>query len=307
MKARRGFALLTSVWLMVVIAAVSLNVALLARARRLATANALDGVRARAAALAGLEQARGRLTRALLAARHDALADPWRAIAATASTDLGVARYAVSLRDDASALDVNRASDEMLTRLFIACGADDVPAQRTAARIADWRDADQHRRTAGAEREDYLAIGARTLPADADVRALDELDDVMEIPPAAWRCAREHLVVDGVGVVNPNTAPVEVLQALPGVSPRAAAAMLEARAGGGRFRDFRELAAALPPSFRGALNREAVVLQRLLTYETSAVRVVSEASLDGSPSHAVVESLMQRAGATVFVAWRTIR
>jgi general secretion pathway protein K len=307
MKPRRGFALLASVWLMVVIAAVSLNVALLARSRRLATANALEGVRTRAAALAGLEHARGRLTRALVAARNDALADPWRALAASASATLGPARYAVRVRDDAAALDVNLASDEMLARLLVACGAEARTARHAAERIADWRDPDQHRRADGAEREDYLAAGARALPADADVRAVDELDDVLDLPAAPWRCAREHLVVDGAGVVNPNTAPVEVLQALPGLGENAAAAVIAARAEGVRFRDFRELAAVLPPHLRGALDREAVRLQRLLTYETSAVRVVSEASMADSPSHAVAESLMRRTGATVFVEWSVVR
>lgn len=307
MKPRRGFALLASVWLVVVIAAVSLNVALLARSRRLATANALEGVRARSAALSGLEHARARLTRALLASRSDALADPWRAPSVVPPTDLGSARYVVRVRDDAAALDVNLASDETLARLLMACGADAPAARRAAERIADWKDPDQLRRADGAERADYLAVGARALPADGAVRSIDELEDVLDLPVAPWRCAREHLAVDGTGVVNPNTAPAVVLQALPGVSEEAVAAVVAARIAGVRIRDFREFAAVLPPHLRVALNRNALPLQRMLTFETNAVRVISEAMLDGSPARAVAESLMRRAGATVFVEWRDIR
>lgn len=307
MRSRRGFALVATVWLMAAMTAISLEIAWLARTRRLATANVVEGDQARAAARAGLEHARARLTRALQGAGNDALADPWRRETADWTVAVGPALVTLELRDDASALDVNRASPDMLARLFGACGADLAAARSAADRISDWLDADALPRTQGTEREEYLAAGARVLPRDGPVRAVDELDDVIALPVEPWACVRALLVVDGGARINPNTAPPELLQALPGIGAVAADAIVAARQSGFRLRDFRELVAAVPSGWRADLDRNAERLQRLLVYETEAMRVTSAATIDGSPVHAVAEALMVRSGPSLHIEWRRFR
>ncbi len=307
MRTRRGFALVATVWLMAALAAVSLEVAWLARARRLATANAVESEQARAAARAGLEHARARLTRALEGARNDALADPWRAMNSRTVVVVGATQVTVDLQDDAAALDVNHASVEMLARLFVVCGAD-LPAARAAAdRIADWRDADALPRPQGAERDAYLAAGQRSLPRDGPVRTVGELDEVIALPAQPWACVRPLLAVDGMARINPNTAPPAVLQVLPGVSPAAAEAIVAARRTGIRLRDLRELTAVVPAGLRAELERHTDLLHRLLVYETEAMRVTSTAVVAGSPIFATAEALMQRGGPALFVQWRSFR
>jgi general secretion pathway protein K len=307
MKARRGFALVATVWLMAAMAAVSLEVAWLARVHRLATANAVEGEQSRAAARAGLEHARAHLVRALDGARGDALADPWRWLGGRTTVVVGAAQVTVDLRDDAALLDVNHATVEMLARLFAACGAD-LPAARSAAdRIADWRDADALPRPQGAERDTYLAAGLRALPRDGPVRAVSELDDVIDLPAAPWACARALLAVDGTARVNPNTAPSAVLQALPGVSAAAADAIVAVRRTGGRLRDFRELGAVVPAGLRADLDRNADLLQRVLVFDADAMRVTSTTVVAGSPVGVTAEALMRRSGPTLFVEWRSFR
>jgi general secretion pathway protein K len=307
MRPRRGFALLASLWLVVGLSVASLNVALLARARRLAAANGLEGDQARAAALAGIEHARGRLVRAAQLARGDAPRDPWRRIGGTIDGNLGTGNYEVRVRDDAALLDVNRASDGMLARLLTACGADLAIARRAAERIADWRDEDQFRRPQGAERDDYLAAGAKALPGDAAIRSVAELDAVLGLPAAAWACASSHLAVDGAGLVNPNTASPEVLQALPGVSEAAAMAIVTARAAGVQLRNLAELLAVVPPPHRAVIARNARALDKILTYETNVVRVVSVAVVAGSPTRATAEALLRRVGTAAHVEWRIVQ
>jgi type II secretory pathway component PulK len=63
----RGFILIAVLWLLVAIAAVGLDAGLRGRSERLAVANSVDDARARAAAYAGAEYARSRLTAAMLA------------------------------------------------------------------------------------------------------------------------------------------------------------------------------------------------------------------------------------------------
>lgn len=304
---RRGFALLSSLWLMVAIASVALEISWLARTRRLATANALDAEQARAAAYAGAEHARSRLTAALAIAGNDALADPWRFVGASGDVALERSRYIFDVRDDAATLDVNRATTVMLAQLFRACGADAADAARAADRIADWRDADTTRRALGAERADYLAVNARAVPTDGSVQAIPELDDVLDMPREAWRCVRPLLSVSGNGLINPNTAPVEVLQALPGISAPAAHALVAHRRTRGRMREFRELLAAAPAGYRSAIEANASALRPWLTYRTDVMRVTSRGRVEGSPVSVTVESLMRRAGASVFVEWQAER
>lgn len=311
MTPRRGFALLASVWLMVAIAAVAFEVSWLARARRLALANVLEEEQARAAANAGLEHARARLARALGALGDVGaadLADPWRFAAGTSDTvTMGSARYLFSVHDDGATFDVNRAAEDELRRLFTACGADDAQAQRVAQRVADWRDPDQHRRAQGAERAEYLAAGARDLPRDGDVQRIAELDGVLEMPAAPWRCARAALSVGGTGQVNVNTASREVLRALPGMSEGGVEAVLSARRDGVRIGSFQELSERIPPALREGVMRASDRLLPRLSYDTYAVRVRSEGWVQGSPVHVSAEALMVRGGGTVFVQWREFR
>ena len=63
---RGGFVLVAALWLLVALAAVGLDASLRSRERTRAAANVLDETRARAAATAGTEYARSRLTAALL-------------------------------------------------------------------------------------------------------------------------------------------------------------------------------------------------------------------------------------------------
>lgn len=307
MTPRRGFALLASVWLMVAIAAVGLEVAWLARMRRLAMLNALDETRARAGAIAGLEHARARLANALIPVANDALADPWRWAVGSDSADLGTARYTYRIRDDGTALDVNRATEPMLTRLFAACGADALAAMQGAQRLADWRDPDTARRTRGAERSDYLAMAARTLPADGPVQSVAELDDVAGLPVRPWACVWPLLQVGGSGRVNPNTAPIEVLAALPGFSLDAARSVAGARSSGTAMRNFGELVAAVPGALRGDILRNAADLHGVLVFQSELVRIASVGQVTGSPVQVRAEALMRRNGGTVFVEWQEFR
>ncbi|MBI3567537.1 MAG: general secretion pathway protein GspK [Gemmatimonadetes bacterium] len=308
---RRGFALLASIWLMVAIAAVAFEVSYLARSSRLAVANTLEQEQGRGAANAALEHARARLARLLVEhgdAAGSSLADPWRFAEGKSDTvQMGEMRYAFSLEDDGATLDVNRVTEADLHRLFAACGADDALASRMAQRVADWRDEDDSRRAQGAERTDYLAAGARELPRDGAIERVDELRDVLGMPDTLWRRARTFLNVGGIGQVNVNAAPREVLRSLPGMSDAAVEALLAARRSGERVANFQELSDRLPPGDRAALLDASAQLLPRLSFDAFAMRVRGEGWVEGSPVHVRAEALMVRGGGAVFVQWRRIR
>ena len=243
-RARRGVALLATLWLVVAIAALTLAVARGSRTRRLSTANAAEALRARAAAEAGIDHAVARLARLLddgaAAGARDPrlLLDPWAttlAAAALDTTHLDGAAYLVRVADAGTRLDVNAASEAELRALLRGLRVDDAAAARLTARLLDWRDADDEPRAGGAERVAYLAAEAPLLPPNHDLASPDDVRHLLGVDASLVARLIPYLRVRGSGRVNVNAAPAPVLLALPGASPGLADAVLAARRAGRRI------------------------------------------------------------------------
>lgn len=313
MRARRGFALIGALWLLVALSAVGLQLSLRARDRRLAAANVVDYERAGAVAAAGVEHARARLARALREASPmiatpdpDRIADPWRGADhfLRDTVALGPSRYRVTLRDANAFLNVNRASEDDLRRFFIALRVDAGRADRLAQAIADWRDADDLRRARGAERDDYLSAGAAVLPANAPFERLAELLAVRAMTRDVYELARPYLTLVGGGQINLNAALRPVLLALPGFAEEAVAVLERTHARGRRITSLQELSRELSPGARAALDAELPRLMMGTTFETREVELRSDGWTDGGTVRSHVRALLVRSGEAVLVVWR---
>jgi type II secretory pathway component PulK len=76
-------------------------------------------------------------------------------------------------------IDLNMADDDLLFAFFMANGWSESQARKLVARIADWKDTDDTRRTEGAELPEYLAAGKGYGPRNAPFEAVDELRQVL--------------------------------------------------------------------------------------------------------------------------------
>lgn len=336
---RDGFILIAALWLLVALGAVGLDAALRSRTRRLAAANLLDETRARAAAVAGVEYARSRLTAAMLDRadelrsqaverartsrqrsqaerqsvtslfrRSDPAEDPWRAPDELMAPDMvfGDARYTLRVRDTGAALNLNDADEEVL-RQFFAQGmrVDYAHADRLAQAILDWRDADEIPRLGGAERDEYLRAGAPVLPPNRDFAELDELRYVMGITPELFEASVPYLTLIGSGDVNVNAAPEPVLLALPDMTPGAVTELLRLRQIGTVPRTSGQLRSMVPmigSSGTGRNNR----FDRMTTFATNEVEIVAEGRVEGSPIHVIARVVVARSNAGAVVVWRRI-
>jgi general secretion pathway protein K len=307
---RRGFALLASLWLMVALATLTLAVSLAARERRLAIANTLEALQARAAAEAGLEHARSRMGALLDRAnqlnttiRPDALLDPWADSELLFADEVALdgERYRVELRDAGMALHLNRAGENELRMLFVALRIDAGEADRLAQAIADWRDPDDLRRPRGAERDDYLAAGALELPRNGPFVSLDELLNVRGMTPERFALIRPYLTLLGTGEVNLNAAPRPVLLALPGMTEEAVALLLRRRQARRPVRSLAELAKELPSAPRRFLDDSLTALLARVTFETREVEVHSTGWVEGSPVRVRAEGVLVRASDAAFL------
>ncbi|MEP6622282.1 MAG: type II secretion system protein GspK [bacterium] len=296
---------MAALWLVVLVGITGYELSVRSRTRRVAVANALESVQARAAAEAGLETARAELDRRLrmpLEARTrfriDAEVDPLGDLAFMKDDTivLGDARVAIKVRDAGAQLQVNRASEDDLRRFLVALPLDANVADLLVQRIMDWRDADSFRRARGAERDDYLRAGARALPTNAPFRSVDELRDVDGITSEVYARMASMLSVNGPGQVNVNTAPLAVLRSLPGIGDEAANVLVRARQYGHPIRSLPELSLRLSSAARQALADATSDLNGRVIFETSQVSVETVGWVSGSPVRVAGVAIYQRSG-----------
>jgi len=334
---RDGFILIAALWLLVALGAVGLDAALRSRTRRLAAANLLDQTRARAAAMAGVEYARSRLTAAMLdradelreqavaSARNtrqrsqargrsvvslfrssDPAEDPWREPDQLMEPEMafGDARYSLRVRDTGAALNLNEASEEVL-RQFFAQGmrVDYAHADRLAQAIIDWRDTDEIPRLGGAERDQYMDARAPMLPPNRDFAELSELRYVMGMTPDLYEASRPYLTLIGSGNVNLNAAPEPVLLALPDMTPGAVTELIRLREIGSVPRTRAQLRQMLPMLDSPSRSRQRE-FDRMTTFTTNEVEILSEGRVDGSPIRTLARVVVARSDAGAVVVWR---
>ncbi|MGH7503328.1 MAG: general secretion pathway protein GspK [Longimicrobiales bacterium] len=337
---RDGFILIAALWLIVALGAVGLDASLRSRTRRLAAANVLDQTRARAAATAGTEYARSRLTAAMLdralelrnermsSARtararrsatrasvnslfrsSDPLEDPWRDPQGLIASEMafGDARYTLRIHDTGAFLNLN-AADENMLRQFFAQGlrVDYALADRLTQAILDWRDEDEIPRIGGGEREEYLAQRMPVLPPNRDFAELDELRHVLGMTPELYDEARDYLTLVGSGDVNVNSAPEAVLLALPGMTPPAVTTLLRARTAGQTPRSAGELRGLMPAGIRAVLEDERTRFNRVTTFRTNEVEIIADGRVENSPMVVRARVVVARSNTGAVVVWRKI-
>lgn len=306
-----GFALLLVVLLLVGVAGFLVDRAVRARAEHRQAWNAAGEVRARAAARAGIEHARDRLgeivrgygqgpqaaTGLATAALRDA---PLRDDLARVRIADGVA-YAVRVEDVSARLPLNHAGEEELRRLFVAVGAGFREADVAAQSVLDWRDDDGLHRARGAEWDDwYRALPVPVRPRNGPFESVDELRHVRGMERLYPRVAH-LLTVYGVGRVNLNTAPPEVLRAVPGLTEESVSMILSRRRAGRPLREFFEMEARLSAPSREALQREIPAFMERAAFDSDLVEVQATGTVEGLPFARTVRALMARSGPTVQV------
>ena len=310
----RGFALLSAVWLLVALSALTLELSVVARQRRLAVANTLESVRAEAAAASGVEQQRARLARLLV--REDAgsswndplsVVDPWRNADASPRDSVVVdndAYCVTAVADLGTLVNINIVDEPGLTRFLIASSVDPLAADAVSQSIMDWRDADDFRRLRGAERDEYIKADARELPRNGPFESVDELRFVRGVTRAMLETLTPRLTVFGTGEVNVNKAPEPVLLSVPGMTPLAAAIITGAQRDRRRIASLRQLMDMLPSPARAAFEQQAASVARL-TFDTHELQVRSVGWVKGSPIRVRQTTLVTRVGSTPVVMWRS--
>ena len=138
----------------------------------------------------------------------------------------------VRLQDSRGLINVNFVQPEMLRRLLGQIGLAAENRDSLLDALYDYTDTDDLRRLNGAEAPEYVARGLPPPPNDWLVTPW-QLQNIIGWREQAtlWKDQKfiENLTAARVGGFNPNTAPRDVLAALPGSSPEIADALIKMR------------------------------------------------------------------------------
>ena len=292
-RERRGFALLAVLWIVAGIAAVAMATTLAARDAVDVARNRGALSRARWLAAGCLETARAAADGALRTSRVVAPGEgSWsRADTLLATLSLDGCTLGVSAAGDA--IDVNAVDGDAIVAALLVAGADSARAIAMRDALLDWRDADTISRPTGAERAWYVAEG-RTPPRNDVLAARAELALVRGWEDSTLRAQFD--VEMGRAVLA--RASLSVLATLPGMSPQAAAQVVEARERGVRLTEVASLAYALAPVERAAVTSRVPELSARVAPEPDAWIVRATA---GDVVRVTIEERWVRSGSRVAV------
>jgi general secretion pathway protein K len=214
-RARRGFALMLVLWLIVVLGLVSTAIVVGTREAAAMSGNARARVVGRYAAESGVAAATAAIESALearpdTAERQRYLDHLDAALPQRGETALGEAAFSVTLVDVSARLDVNNADEQSLARFFAQFN----PSSATGTARAIRRFIDRDAVTGGVGSQSNP--GSSSLIAARTFRSLDELEQVPGVSLGLLRAAAPYLTVDGDGKINRVTASDTVMIAAGG-------------------------------------------------------------------------------------------
>ncbi len=193
----RGLALVTVLWVLVLLSLVAASFTRTIRTEINLTRNLIDNAEAEALADAGVYRAihellspqsegllspqienlltlssepaaarrrierdlRSELGETFFPEAGDPFVDGWRTDGTVHVWSFGDGRVRLSIQDEDGKIDLNAAPDELLQGLFLSAGLDQDAAATLVDAIADFRDADDLHRLQGAEDQDYADAG----------------------------------------------------------------------------------------------------------------------------------------------------
>ena len=168
----RGIAFVLVLWVIAMLSILLGSFALVARTENLQSRHLFDTTQARYAAEAGLNLAIYELRKSDPAQRWMGDGRPYR-------FGYGDAEIELEITDDSGKIDINAASGDLLTNLFMGRGVPMDQAQALADAIQDWRDPDDLKHPNGAEAPEYKAAGLSYTPKNAPFDTVSELQQVL--------------------------------------------------------------------------------------------------------------------------------
>lgn len=206
---QRGFALITVIWVLVLLSIVSTSFSSLVRVETASASWLSEQTQSHAAVSAGIH-------RAIQGASIINAEQRWLP-GQTRNMPWNDHQITILLQTESGKVDLNYAPHEILSGLFREVLGDD-GNNALADAVIDWRDRDNTVLGQGAEALDYLNAGLNHVPANGPLASVDELSQVMGFDAEKVEQLRPYITVfSRRPKIDVNSASNIVLAALPGV------------------------------------------------------------------------------------------
>lgn len=224
MKTERGVALLLVLWVLTVLMVIVFAFSFSTRVETHSVLSFKDGMEKRFIAQAGIEHG---IMEIFYNKRFFSIPEKesWRLDGTPYRGEFGGGYYEVKIMDEFGKVDINTAPDVLLKNLLIQLGLKNDESDAIVDAIMDWKDADDLRRLNGAESDYYMTLPNPYKAKDSDFDSVEELIFVKGITPdLLYGGQGKKGLVEFITVhskspqVSINSAPREVLLAVPGIT-----------------------------------------------------------------------------------------
>lgn len=166
-------------------------------------------------------------------------------------------RLTISVQDEGGKVDLNIGSEALLRALLLGLGAGEAAAEA----ILDYRDEDDVRRPAGAERAEYLAAGRPRGPRNGPFLAVEELAGVLGLTPTdVDRLSPLVTIYSGLTGIDTSVAPKPLMIAVAQGIERGGSSMFENESASSFEREGGS-SAPLPSQFLASSTRRAFMIR----------------------------------------------
>lgn len=254
----RGIAIVMVLWVLAILITLALSFAYISRTDLSTSANVKELVKSNMIAEAGINQA---VVELLHRRANPTDEERWKIDGVFRKTDFADGSYKVRIVSEHGKVDLNAADDILLKGLLNALGIDNDTQDIIVDSIQDWKDPDELVRLHGAESDYYMSLPHPYKSKNAPFDSIEELLLVRGVTPeifygnAATKGLKDFVTIYNRSLtININTAPKEVLMALPNVTEDIANQIIERR-NTLEFKQFAELQALFPALSSPALTK----------------------------------------------------
>ena len=238
--AESGIALMIVMFGLSVLMVVVLGFSFIVREDMRATTAFREGAEEKYLAEGGIERAAVEIMhRKINAGASAALSgrrDVWSIDGTPSTFSLGNGTCLVRITDESGKVDLNKTSEIIMKGLLLNLGVRDETTDEIVDSIQDWRDPDDLARLHGAESDYYMSLPKPYKAKNADFESVEELLLVKGVTYEILYGSGDRpgladfvTVYSDSGKINIVAAPLEVLKALPGMTPEIAAAIIDYR------------------------------------------------------------------------------
>ncbi|MCI0469336.1 MAG: type II secretion system protein GspK [Nitrospirae bacterium] len=234
-KGQNGVALMMVLWVMTILTAIVFSFSYSSRIESYSSLSFKEGVIKKLIAEAGIERGIAEIFYRRQFVNMEG-SGVWRDNGAYYADEFGDGVYSIRIINESGKIDINMAPPEVLKGILVNSGVDDKGADIIVDSIFDWKDADDLHRLHGAENEYYRSLPTPYNAKNAPFETVEELLLVKGMSSdILYGAGDKKGIIDSLtvnskmNVINVNSAPAEVLMAVPGLTAEIVSRIIEYR------------------------------------------------------------------------------